>query len=189
MTSTLLPEPLISAEAIDRRITELATAVQADYADWRPLVLLGVLKGAFVFLADLTRRLRVPHRIDFVALASYQGASTVPAEPRLRLEPSGPIAGQHVLVVEDIVDTAQTWSCLRRHLTRQAPASLRLCSLLSKPARHQEPVVIDYLGFEVPDVWVVGYGLDCDEQYRSLPYIGVLDPSRKPARGSGSTAA
>ncbi len=182
MSETSSPEVLIAREAIARRVDELAAAIEADYGPRQPLVLVGVLKGAFIFLADLSRSLAIPHRIEFVALSSYRGAVMEPGEMCLRLDVGGPIRGHHVLVVEDIVDTAQTWSFLRQLLGRREPASLRLCSLLRKPARQREPLVVDYLGFDVPDVWVVGYGLDYAEQYRSLPYVGILDVGPSGAR-------
>jgi hypoxanthine phosphoribosyltransferase len=136
------------------------------------LYLIGVLKGAFIFLADLTRQLNVPHLVDFMALSSY-GKTTVSGAVRIVMDLREPIEGQHVLIVEDIVDSGQTLSYLYRILKGRNPASLHTCVLLQKK-RDSLDVPIDYLGFEIPDVWVVGYGLDFADKYRTLPYIGEL---------------
>ncbi len=169
--------PLIPVEQIDKRLTELAAQIDRDYADVGRLVLIGVLKGSFIFLADLARRLTIPHRVEFIAVSSYGARESDVAESvRMLMDVRHPIEGEHVLLIEDIVDTGLTIAYLRRLLGARRPASLRLCTLLHKPDRTEAEVDIDYLGFTIPDVWVVGYGLDYAEQYRTLPYIGQIDP-------------
>ena len=163
---------LISVEEIQVRVSELAQKISADYQNVDQLYLIGVLKGAFIFLADLTRQLNVPHLVDFMALSSY-GKTTVSGAVRIVMDLREPIEGQHVLIVEDIVDSGQTLSYLYRILKGRNPASLHTCVLLQKK-RDSLDVPIDYLGFEIPDVWVVGYGLDFADKYRTLPYIGEL---------------
>ncbi|MEJ2263803.1 MAG: hypoxanthine phosphoribosyltransferase [Anaerolineales bacterium] len=163
---------LIPVEEIQARVSELARKISADYENVDQLYLIGVLKGAFIFLADLTRQLNVPHLVDFMALSSY-GKTTVSGAVRIVMDLREPIEGQHVLIVEDIVDSGQTLSYLYRILKGRNPASLHTCVLLQKK-RDSLDVPIDYLGFEIPDVWVVGYGLDFADKYRTLPYIGEL---------------
>lgn len=153
---------------------EIAEQISTDYAGQQP-VIVGVLKGAWVFTADLVRQLSIPVRCDFVRLSSY-GAGTVPSgPPRLLLDLTEPIAGQHVLVIDDIVDTGISLEWLHRHLLAKQPASLKTCVLLDKPARREVDVEPDYVGFEIPDRFVVGYGIDYAERYRELPYIGYID--------------
>jgi hypoxanthine phosphoribosyltransferase len=135
-----------------------------------------VLKGSFIFLADLSRRLAIPRSVDFMALSTYGNATQTDGAVRMIMDLRRNIAGRHVLVVEDIVDTGYTISYLLRALATRHPASLKTCVLVHKPDRRRVPVQIDYLGFEIPDVWVVGFGLDWSERYRTLPYIGVVEP-------------
>lgn len=170
------PKILISQEDIARRVDELATRISRDYAGKDQLVLVGVLKGAFVFLADLSRRLTIPRSIEFIALSSYNKGSVASGAVRLVLDMRGSIENKHVLVVEDIVDTGRTLHYLIELLATKEPASVRTCSLLRKKDRAEVDVKIDYLGFDISDVWVVGYGLDYAEQHRTLPYIGVVGP-------------
>ncbi len=171
------PPVLIPAGDIDARVGELAAELDRDYADKGEIVLVGVLKGSFIFLADLARRLSVPHRVEFLAVTSYGAAqSQHPGAVRLLMDVRHPLEGQHVVVVEDIVDTGRTLAYLLRLLRARGPASLKTCSLLFKPERTETEVVIDYLGFTIPDVWVVGYGLDYAELYRTLPDICELPP-------------
>jgi len=175
--SNAIDRVLLDEAAIDARVRKLAAAISSDYADVHygddGLVLVGVLKGAFVFLADLARRLAIPHHVDFIALSSYNKGTTT-GEVRLIMDSRINVADRHVLIVEDIVDTGYTLDYLQRTFAARNPASLRTCVFLSKPDRRQVEVDIDYLGFEIPDVWVVGYGLDFADRYRTLPYIGAL---------------
>lgn len=168
---------LLDEAAIESRVRKLATRISKDYSEVEygddGLVLVGVLKGAFVFLADIARRLTVPHHVDFIALSSYNQGKTS-GEVRLIMDSRINVADRHVLIVEDIVDTGHTLDYLQRTFRARNPASLRSCVFLSKPDRRQVSVSIDYLGFEIPDVWVVGYGLDFADRYRTLPYIGAL---------------
>jgi len=170
------PEVLISEEVLQRKVGELARRISNDYAEVDDLILVGVLKGAFIFLADLARRLTIPRSVDFMAVSTYGDATSTDGAVRMILDLRRSIAGKHVLVVEDIVDTGFTLSYLLRALAARAPASLKTCVLVRKPERRQVDVQVDYLGFEIPDVWVVGWGLDWAERYRTLPYIGVVRP-------------
>jgi hypoxanthine phosphoribosyltransferase len=163
---------LIAAEQLSRRVAELGRQISADYAG-RELLVIGVLKGSFVFMADLVRALTVPARCEFVKVSSY-GMGTTSGQLQLQLDLSQPAAGQHLLLVEDIVDTGNTSAWLLDHFRRKGAASVRLCSLLDKPSRRLTPVVIDYLGFAIPDHFVVGYGIDCGERHRQLPFVGYL---------------
>lgn len=171
-------EPLITADAIATKVAELGARLAQDYAERQPLLLVGVLKGSFIFLADLARQLAIPHAVDFIALSSYPHADKRSDEVRLLMDLREPIGGKHVLIVEDIVDTGHTLAYLLRILQARQPASLKTCTLVHKPARCEVSVPLDYVGFEIPDRWVVGYGLDYADQYRTLPYIGYLE---KPA--------
>jgi hypoxanthine phosphoribosyltransferase len=177
------PNVLISEEDIQKRVGELAQQISHDYANVGELYLVGVLKGAFIFLADLARRLTIPRRVDFIALSSYEDGTTPSGAVRLILDVRAPLKDQHVLVVEDILDTGYTLSYLLRTLGAREAASLKACVLLQKPDRLKVPVRIDYLGFDIPDVWVVGYGLDYADQFRTLPYIGSISPPE--TKGSG----
>lgn len=168
--------PLISERDIARRVNELASAVSRDYAEAGEIVLVGVLRGAFMFLADLARALTVPCRVDFIALASYERGSHS-SGVRLVLDLRSAIARRHVLIVEDIVDSGRTLHYLMKMLRARGPASIKTCVLAHKPARHEVAVPLDYVGFEIPDRWVVGYGLDYDDRYRTLPYIAVIEPA------------
>lgn len=165
---------LIARPTIERRIRQLAARIDEDYAEADELVLVGVLKGAFIFLADLARELRIPRRIEFMALSSYRSGSRQGAV-RLVLDLRTSIEGKHVLIVEDIVDSGHTLRFLMDTLAARRPASLEACVLVQK-RRPQVEVDVRYLGFEIPDAWVVGYGLDFDERHRALPSIGVLEP-------------
>ena len=170
------PKVFISGEAIRRRVGRLGHRISKDYAQVENLHLVGVLRGSFIFLADLSRALTIPSSVDFLAVASYETTVAPKAPVRLITDLRTDIAGKHVLVVEDIVDTGDTLDYLMSLLVSRGPASLKCCALLSKPACRKTEARIDYLGFEIPDVWVVGYGLDDKERYRALPYIGI--PSR-----------
>lgn len=166
---------LISEDAIRARVDALAAQLSRDYAGVDELVLVGVLRGAFIFLADLSRRLTVPCRVDFVALSSYDRNTVSSGAVRLVMDLRVDVSGKHVLIVEDIVDSGHTLAYLAALLRARGPASLKTCALTVKPARLQVPVTLDYVGFEIPDKWVVGYGLDHRDRHRTLPYIAVLD--------------
>lgn len=175
-----IPPTLFSEEEIASRVAAIATEIDDAYADADLLVLIGVLKGSFIFLADLARKLTIPHRIEFIAVSSYGTRASETADSvRLLMDVRHPIVGEHVLLVEDIVDTGHTIAYLKRLLGARDPASLKTCTLLHKPDRTEEEVELDFLGFTIPDVWVVGYGLDFAERYRTLPYIGELPPEMR----------
>jgi hypoxanthine phosphoribosyltransferase len=171
-------EVLLSEETIRERVTELAKQISDDYSaeGVDDVYMLGILRGAFIFLADLSRRLTIHRRVDFIALSSYEDASTTSGAVRLVLDVRAPLRGKHVLIVEDIVDSGKTLQYLLKTLAAREPASLKTCVLLQKPDRLEVPATIDYLGFTIPDKWVVGYGLDYTDRYRTLPYIGVVQP-------------
>ncbi len=168
-----LARVLVTEQEIQARVQQLAAQISADYGDKGDLYLIGVLKGAFIFLADLTRQLAIPHVVDFLALSSYGKSATSSGEVRILMDLREPIVGRHVLVVEDIVDTGNTLHYLLDLLHSRSPASLRSCVLLQK-SRQKPQIPIDYLGFTIPDVWVVGYGLDYADRYRTLPFIAEL---------------
>jgi hypoxanthine phosphoribosyltransferase len=167
---------LLDADAIAGRVRELADQVSADYADRDP-VLVSVLKGSLVFLSDLMRAMEIPLSIDLMEVSSYGAGIETSGQVRILKDLSKPIEGRHVVVVEDIIDTGLTLNYLLKYLADKAPASIRIVCLLDKPARRLAEIPIDYRGFTIPDRFVVGYGLDYDERYRNLPYIGVLRAS------------
>jgi hypoxanthine phosphoribosyltransferase len=165
---------LISQEQIAAKVRELGQRVSADYAG-RAVTLVSVLKGSLPFMADLMRAIEIPVQIDLMEVSSYGGATTeTTGLVRILKDLSSPISGKDVLIVEDIIDTGLTLNYLLRYLRGKGPSSLRICALLDKPARRLVEIQIDYLGFTIPDEFVVGYGLDFGEYYRNLPYIGVL---------------
>ena len=167
-----LARVLISAEQIQARVSQLAEQIDKDYREVDRLYMVGILKGAFIFLADLTRHLDVNHAVDFMALSSY-GKTATSGTVRILMDLREPIEGQHVLIVEDILDTGNTLNYLCRILRERKPASLRTCVLVRK-IRQDTEFPVDYLGFDIPDVWVVGYGLDFADRHRTLPYIAEL---------------
>ncbi len=170
------PEVLISEDDILRRVDELAAQISTDYADKGEIVLIGVLKGAFILLADLSRLLTVPRSIEFIAVSSYEDGNEPSGAVRLVMDVRGSIQGKHVLIVEDIVDTGHTLHYLIEMLKSREPASIKSCVMLHKEHSTEVDVEIDYLGFTIGDEWVVGYGLDYAEQDRTLPYIGIVKP-------------
>ncbi len=172
----VVKEILLPKEAVDRRVCEVAAQISRDYQGREPLVV-GVLKGAFVFMADLIRALAIPCRVDFVRLASYGAGSESSGEIRIGKDLETPIMGCDVLVVEDIIDTGLTLSRLVEILRARQPASLKVCTLLDKQERRRVPFTADYVGFSIPDRFVVGYGLDYGEQFRFLRDICVIETS------------
>lgn len=176
MGSAQGPETLISEADINRRVDELARQIDQDYAQVDELLMVGVLRGAFIFLADLSRRLTIARSVDFIALSSYESGTEPTGAVRLIMDLRKPIEGRHVLVVEDIVDTGYTLSYLLDNLRARKPASLASIALVRKPDRLEVEVAPDYLGFDIPDVWVVGYGLDLADRWRCLPFIGEVEP-------------
>lgn len=166
-------EVLIDATKLEARIRALGAEITGDYDGETPLVLVGVLKGCFLFLADLCRHIDLPLEIDFLGLSSYGDAEETSGVVRVTQDLSRPVKGKHVLIVEDIVDTGLTMKYLLENLSTRKPASVKIASLLTKPARAQVEIDIDYLGFEIPDRFVVGYGLDYQNKLRNLPFIGV----------------
>ena len=161
----------ISEAELQQRVKELGAAITADYLG-KQLVVVGVLKGSFVFLADLVRAIDLPVKVDFMGITSYEGTKST-GVVRVTSDLSRPVEGQHLLLVEDIVDTGLTVSYLLENLGTRHPASVKVCALLEKPARAKVKVPIAYRGFEIPDVFVVGYGLDHDGVGRNLPFVGI----------------
>ena len=172
-------EVLIEEETLRNRIVELGAEVSADY-EGRDLLLVGVLKGAIFFISDLMRELTVPCEVDFMAISSYGAATDSSGVVRIIKDLEINISGRDVLVVEDIIDSGLTLSYLRRTLGARKPASLEICALLTKPSRREIDIHTRYTGFEIPNKFVIGYGLDFAERYRNLPYVGVLSDELMP---------
>ena len=169
-------EILLDAQTITDRVAELGAEISSDFADRDP-VLVSVLKGSIIFLADLMRAMELPTSIDLMEVSSYGAGTESSGQVRIIKDLSNTIQDRHVIVVEDIIDTGLTLNYLLRYLHDKGPASIRICCLLDKPARRLAPIEIDYRGFTIADRFVIGYGLDYGERYRNLPYIGVLRPS------------
>ncbi len=167
---------MISEEELQSCVQDLAQRIEADYEQTVDLLLICVLKGGYMFLADLSRAIKRPHELDFMGISSYGSGTKSSGAVQIIMDLKSPIQDRHVLIVEDIIDSGRTLEYMRRNLLARGPASLRICSLLSKPARREIDVPVDYTGFEIPDEFVVGYGLDFAEEYRNLPYIAVLKP-------------
>lgn len=165
---------LIDAAALHERIGALGREIRAFYGD-EPIVCIGVLKGSFIFMADLVRAIGGDVRCAFLGVSSYEGTQST-GEVRITHDLATSIRDAHVLIVEDIVDTGLTLAYLRRTLAVRGPATLRIATLLDKPSRRKQPVDVEFVGFTIPDLFVVGFGLDLDEAYRNLPYVGVFDP-------------
>lgn len=164
---------MYSEEQVRARVRELGAQIAADYAN-EELTVVAVLKGSMVFVADLIRAIDLPVELDFLGLSSYGSGTESSGVVRITSDLSRPIEGKHVLVVEDIVDTGLTMSFLLENLQTRHPRSVKLCTLLEKPSRARTKIPLDYTGFVIPDAFVVGYGLDYDERYRNIPFIGVL---------------
>lgn len=165
---------LISAEEIQAKVREMGAQITRDYEALGDLLLVGVLKGCIMFMVDLSRAITLPLAIDFIAISSYGHSTESSGVVRVLKDLDTDITGRHVLIVEDIIDSGLTLDYLRAQLLRRNPASLSICSLLNKPERRTSEVTVDYLGFDIPNEFVVGYGLDYADRYRNLPYIGVL---------------
>lgn len=169
-----LAKILITREQLERRIAELGEAISRDYAG-KDLLLVCILKGGILFLSDLMRAIRIPHAIDFMAISSYGGTRTESSGVvRILMDLNTNITNRNVLIVEDIIDTGRTLAYITEMLRTRDPASLKICTLLNKPSRREVQVPLDYVGFDIPNEFVVGYGLDYNEIYRNLPFIGVL---------------
>jgi hypoxanthine phosphoribosyltransferase len=174
MNSFKIPRILITGSEIEAAVSRLAADIRRDYPDGG-ILLISILKGSFVFTADLIRKLCLPLEVHFIQLSSYGARMESAGNVRLVKPLDCPVKGRHVLVVEDIVDTGNTLSFIMEYLRKEEPASLRLCALLDKPSRRVTPVTVDYLGFTVPDKFIVGYGIDWDEKFRYLPDICFLE--------------
>ena len=170
-----IQEVLFSQQQLEERVDQIAQEITRDYAG-KEIVLISVLRGSFVFMADLCRRIDLPCTIDFMSVSSYGSGTSSTGQVQITKDLSGDISGKHILVVEDILDSGNTLSYLLKLLEQRKPASIRLCTLLDKPERRVKPVEVHYSGFTIPDAFVVGYGLDYCQQYRNVPYIGVLKP-------------
>ena len=171
-----MQEILFTPEALAQRVKELADQITQDYAGKCPLIV-GTLRGSFVFMADLVRQINLPLTVDFLSASSYGSGTESSGQVKLKLDLADDISGRDVLIIEDIVDSGNTLSKLLPELQKRGPASLKVCALLDKPERRVLPFQANYVGFTIPDAFVVGYGLDFDQHYRQLPYIGVLKPS------------
>ncbi|MBI1821553.1 MAG: hypoxanthine phosphoribosyltransferase [Nitrospirae bacterium] len=174
MAEKIFGKPLITQEAVQKRIKELGQKITRDYAG-KDLYLIGVLKGAFAFYADIARAISLPLRVGFISVSSYQGATHTSGKVKIVSDLKEEIVGKDVLLVEDIVDSGLTLQFLKKKFNAKKPNSLKVCSLLNKAAGRQVDVDIDYVGFEIPDKYIVGYGLDYDNKYRNLPYMAVLE--------------
>ncbi|MBC7543202.1 MAG: hypoxanthine phosphoribosyltransferase, partial [Candidatus Sericytochromatia bacterium] len=171
-----ITQVVLSEEVLQQRIREMGATISADYQG-ESVVAICVMKGAIFFTTDLVRAIKVPLTLDFITVASY-GATTVSSgHVQLVKDVDTDLQGRHVLIIEDILDSGRTLSYLIKHLAAMGPASLKVCTLLDKPERREYPVNVDYFGFTIPDVFVVGYGLDYDQLYRELPFIGELKPA------------
>jgi hypoxanthine phosphoribosyltransferase len=171
-----IEDVLVSSAEIRQRLDDLAAQIDADYADVEDLLIVGVLKGAYVLMSDLARRLTIPTSVDFMAVSSYGAATTSSGVVRILKDLDTEIEGRDVLIVEDIIDSGLTLDYLLGNLRSRRPNSIEVMTLLTKPSRRRVDIPVKYVGFEVPDVFVVGYGLDFDEHYRNLDFIGTLAP-------------
>lgn len=166
---------LLTKEQLEQRIKELGAEITRDYQG-KELVLAAVLRGSYVFMADLTRAIDLPLTVDFMAVSSYGAGTVSSGQVEIKKDLSDPIEGKNLLIIEDILDSGNTLYYLMDVLSARHPASIRICTLLDKPERRVKPIKADYVGFVIPDAFVVGYGLDYAEKYRNLPYVGVLKP-------------
>lgn len=172
--SDAIKEVLYTEEQLKKRVQELGAEITRDYADKDKILLVSVLRGSYIFMADLSRAIDLPCLIDFMSVSSYGAGTTSSGQVEIKKDISSSIEGYHVILVEDILDSGNTLYYLMDVLRARKAASIRICTLLDKPERRVKPIHADYCGFEVPDAFVVGYGLDYAQQYRNLPYIGIL---------------
>lgn len=170
-----IQEVLVSQEALAARIREMAQEITRDYAGKSPLMV-GILRGCYIFMADLVRQIDLPISMDFMVVSSYGAGTTSSGLVNIKKDLEESIEGKDVIIVEDILDTGNTLVKLTAELLKRRPASLKLCVMLDKPDRRTTPIKADYVGFSIPDAFVVGWGLDYDQQYRQLPYVGILKP-------------
>lgn len=175
MLDSDIQEILFTEEQLKNRVNEIARQIETDYAG-QEIMLVSVLRGSFIFMADLCRAIRLPCTLDFMSVSSYGGGTSSTGQVQITKDLSEDIAGRNLIVVEDILDSGNTLSYLLKILEHRRPASVRLCALLDKPERRTRPVDLHYCGFTIPDAFVVGYGLDYAEKYRNLPYVGILKP-------------
>ncbi|MFG6351123.1 MAG: hypoxanthine phosphoribosyltransferase [Oscillospiraceae bacterium] len=167
---------LYTEEQLRSRVKELGCQITADYAGRRPM-LISVLRGSYIFMADLTRAINLDVTVDFMVVSSYGAGTVSSGQVEIKKDLSDSIEGRDLIIVEDILDSGNTLYYLMKVLQARKPASIRLCTLMDKPERRTKPITADYVGFTIPDAFIVGYGLDFDERYRNLPYVGVLKPS------------
>ena len=167
---------LIDETSLNARVKELGRIISKEYTG-RDLLLIAVLKGSFIFMADLVRHIEIPHEVDFMAISSYGSSTQSSGAVQIVMDLRHPLEGRHVLLVEDIIDSGNTLHYLHRIMLERHPASLRIMTLLDKPDRREVDIKVDWIGFSIPNEFVVGYGLDYNQHYRNLPYIGVLRPS------------
>jgi len=166
---------IASEEAIEEKIKELAEKINSDYKG-KKLTVVGILKGSVIFFADLVRKIETDCQMDFMAASSYGSSAVSSGEIIIKKDLSSDVTGKDVLIIEDILDTGNTLYLLKDYILKKGAASVKICTLFEKPSRHIKPVKADYVGFIVDDLFIVGYGLDYDEKYRNLPYVGVLKP-------------
>ena len=171
-----IKEIYFTEQQLADKVAELGARITEDYRDKNPLIV-SVLKGSYVFMADLTRKIDTPCNVDFMVVSSYGKGTKTSGEVQIIKDIEQPIDGRDLLIVEDILDSGNTLFYLMEILKARKPASIRICTLMDKPERRTQPIVADYVGFEIPDAFVVGYGLDYAEKYRNLPYVGILKPS------------
>ncbi|MBC8099449.1 MAG: hypoxanthine phosphoribosyltransferase [Armatimonadetes bacterium] len=180
--TSFLDSVLIDEHTLQSRVAELGAQISTAYADCETLILICILKGGVMFMCDLARHITVPHEMDFMAVSSYgKGARQTTRSVRIEMDLTSELSGKHVLIIEDIIDSGYTLQSVMTLLQTRHPASLKLCTLLNKASRREVHVPIDFIGFEIEDKFVFGYGLDLDEKFRNLPFIGVVDPSALPA--------
>ncbi len=167
-------EELISAESLASKVKEIGTQIEKDYSNTDEIILIGLLRGSTVFLADLAREITLDAKIDFMVVSSYGNSMNSSREVKIKKDLEEDISGKHIIIVEDIIDTGYTLEKVREYLLLREPASLKICTLLDKPERREVEVPVDYTGYTIPDVFVIGYGIDYAQRHRNLPYIGKV---------------